>query len=212
MHLAKIEVKNFRLLHDITISLERQTTVIVGRNNCGKTSLTEIMKRLLSGNNLSFRLEDFSFCAHKNFWDAFVAASRGMKEQDIREILPAIEIQLHFSYEKNETLGLLSDFIVDLNPDCTEALIVVRYALKEGKLAELFAELDDTDEEAKPVFFRALRERIPSLYGSSLLAIDPNDATNQKAIDGSALRALCASGFISAHSAGWTMPARKSGW
>lgn len=33
--------------------LEKQTTVIVGRNNSGKTSLTEVMKRRLVDSNPS---------------------------------------------------------------------------------------------------------------------------------------------------------------
>ena len=61
MQLRNLVVKNFRLLHDAGLILEKQTTVIVGRNNSGKTSLTEVMKRLLEDSNPSFRLEDFSF-------------------------------------------------------------------------------------------------------------------------------------------------------
>jgi putative ATP-dependent endonuclease of OLD family len=36
MQLKKVEVKNFRLLHDTGLLLEKRTTVIVGRNNSGK--------------------------------------------------------------------------------------------------------------------------------------------------------------------------------
>ena len=198
MQLKRIEVKNFRLLHDVDLLLEKQTTIIVGRNNSGKTSLTEVMKRLLSENNPTFRLEDFSFGSHANFWDAFVAAISAASEPDVRKLLPSIEIRLTFSYEIGEQLGLLGDFIVDVDPNCTEVLVIVRYALKNGKLAALFEGLTDQGETARADFFRALRERIPTLFGSSLLAVDPDDPTNEKTVEGAALRALCASGFISA--------------
>jgi len=198
MQLKSVTVKNFRLLHNIDLSLEQRTTVIVGRNNSGKTSLTEVMKRLLTESRPSFRLEDFSFATHQRFWEAFVAAQAGVPEPEIRELLPAIEVRLTFSYADSEPLGLLSEFIVDLDPACTEALIVIRYALADGKLGSLFDKLTDTDSNAQPEFFRTLRERIPKLYSSSLLAIDPNDASNTKVVDGSALHALCSNGFISA--------------
>lgn len=198
MRLAQIEVKNFRLLRDIALILEPQTTVIVGRNNSGKTSLTEVMKRLLSENNPTFGLEDFSLGAHENFLTAFVALAGGQLEPDVRKLLPAIEIRLTFSYDKNEPLNLLADFIVDLNPDCTEALVVFRYVLKDGKLAELFDGLNAEEPKLRTEFFRTLRQRIPTLFGSTIFAVDPNDATNQKDVDPSALRALCANGFISA--------------
>ena len=94
MKLKNIAVKNFRLLHDASLILEKQTTVIVGRNNSGKTSLTEVMKRLLGDSSPSFRLEDFSFATHQSFWNAFVAAAQGADEPDVRKALPTIEIQL----------------------------------------------------------------------------------------------------------------------
>ena len=198
MYLKQIEVTNFRLLRQVCLILEPQTTVIVGRNNSGKTSLTEAMKRLLTENNPSFRLEDFSLGAHQAFWEAFLASVGGAAEPDIRKLLPSIETRLTFSYGDKEPLGLLADFIVDLDPACTEALIVVRYELRDGKVGEIFSELTETDVKSKSDFFRTLRERVPALYSSTLLAIDPNDATNEKVVEISALRALCASGFISA--------------
>jgi hypothetical protein len=74
----------------------------------------------------------------------------------------------------------------------------VRYQLRDGQLGPLFDGLADTAEGAKVEFFRALRERIPTLFGSSSSAVDPNDATNEKAVEGSALRSLCTSGFVGA--------------
>lgn len=37
MRVQKIDIKNFRLLQDVSLFLEERTTVIVGRNNSGKT-------------------------------------------------------------------------------------------------------------------------------------------------------------------------------
>lgn len=41
MRIEKIAIENFRLLQSAEMSLERTTTLIVGRNNSGKTSITE---------------------------------------------------------------------------------------------------------------------------------------------------------------------------
>lgn len=196
MYLRQIEVKNFRLLHDIQLLLENRTTVVVGRNNSGKTSLTEVMKRLLSDASPFFSLEDFSFCCYDRFWDSYLQKSKD--EAEIRKALPAIEVRLRFSYEKDENLGLLSELIVDLDPGCMEVLAVVRYALKDGALPELFGDFAETHEEARPDFFRLLRDRIPSLYEATFVAVDPNDETNEKSIERSTLRKLCIGGFISA--------------
>jgi Predicted ATP-dependent endonuclease of the OLD family len=44
MKIKTIQIQNFRLLKNVTLSLEDNTTVIVGRNNSGKTSLTEVLE------------------------------------------------------------------------------------------------------------------------------------------------------------------------
>ncbi len=198
MRLKQIEVKNFRLLYHAQLLLESRSTVIVGRNNSGKTSLTEVMKRLLSDASPTFCLEDFSFCCYDDFWNSYLRKSKGEGEGEVRKILSAIEVRLRFSYEEDENLGVLSELVVDLDPDCTEALAIVRYALKDGSLPELFGDFAETGDDARPEFFRLLRDRIPSLYETTLIAADPNDETNEKGIERSTLRKLCAGGFISA--------------
>lgn len=198
MRLKKIEVKNFRLLHDTALLLEKQTTVIVGRNNSGKTSLTEVMSRFLAEGNPNFQLEDFSCASHECFWDAFIQKTNGAPVEDLRAVLPIIQVRLRFDYEVNEQLGTLSDFVVDLDPACTEAMLVITYRIEDGRIDELFADLTNTDETKKSDFFRTLRDRIPALYTVSIYAVDPNDESNQRAIAPAGLRAACANNCISA--------------
>ena len=145
MQLKQIDVRNFRLLNNVCLLLEKTVTVIVGRNNTGKTSLTEVMKRVLLENGATFRLEDFSFPTHQQFWDAFLSCTKNAAEEEIRKGLPSIDVRLTFSYEKTEELGVLNEFIVDLDPNCTEAVVAMRYSLKDGKLKEFFADLTETD-------------------------------------------------------------------
>lgn len=39
MHISKITVRNYRLLKDFSVDLEENLSLIVGKNNSGKTSL-----------------------------------------------------------------------------------------------------------------------------------------------------------------------------
>ena len=71
MNLKKIEIKNYRLLQDVEILLEKRTTLIIGRNNSGKTSLIEIFRRLSTKETLKFKLVDFSLPIHTFFWESF---------------------------------------------------------------------------------------------------------------------------------------------
>ncbi len=106
MKITQISIKNFRLLEDVELCLEDGATVIVGRNNSGKTSLTELFRRLLDETSPRFKLEDFSLGVHEQFWDAYELHERGSEETDIRQSLPIISTTLTVEYGQNEDFVL----------------------------------------------------------------------------------------------------------
>ena len=197
MRIRKVTVQDFRLLENVELCLEEDTTLIVGRNNSGKTSLTELFRRLLDERSPEFRLEDFSLGIHEQFWQAFERFRAEEEDDVIREFLPTISVSITIEYATDEEFGVLSDFIVDLDETCTTAKVVVTYALAPGKIADLFADL----EEDRGTFFRTLRERVPKLFTASIKAEDPNDPTNTKDLESSNLRAVLQFGFINAQRA-----------
>ena len=69
-------------------------------------------------------------------------------------------------------LGALSDFIVDLDPDCREALVVARYELRDGAIETLFAgqPAGALTDDHRIAFFQELRERVPALFSASIWA------------------------------------------
>src|SRR3546814_11921552 len=83
MRIVRAKIENFRLLRDVEVGFEERTTLIVGRNNSGKTSIAELFRRLLSGGNLAFRLEDFSLGSHESFWQALQSYRADPQAADI---------------------------------------------------------------------------------------------------------------------------------
>jgi putative ATP-dependent endonuclease of the OLD family len=202
MYIKKIAVKNFRLLKDVELLLEKDTTVIVGRNNSGKTSLAELFRRMLKDENASFQLVDFSLQIHRKFWEAFKLKYEGNEENEIRNTLPVIQIQMTIGYDKDEELGALSDFIVDLDPDCTETLIVIRYQIKDGGVGSFFDDIvynTDADEEKQIIdLLKKIKERIPRDFTHNIYAEDPKDPSNQKKMEWQQFNSLLRISFISA--------------
>src|SRR3546814_13418623 len=132
MRIKHVEIENFRLLRHVAIGLEERTTLIVGRNNSGKTSIAELFRRLLSERALSFKLEDFSLGCHECFWTAFDAFRGGAAQSDVLAHLPSITITLDIAYDVDAPdLGPPSDCIIDLNPVCSDALSEERPLGKE---------------------------------------------------------------------------------
>lgn len=202
MHLYKVTVKNFRLLANVELVLENGTTLIVGRNNSGKTSLSEVIRRFLADQSPKFRIEDFSTAAYDRFCKALDARNNNQDDRAIRSLIPSIELHMCFHYDSTQSdFGPLSDFIVDLDPDCNEALVVARFELKDGGVETLFADqpVQDLNEESRSNFFQALRERIPTLFNVRIWAEDPQDSVNRKEMSMSTLRSLLMTGFVNAH-------------
>ena len=201
MYLHKVTVKNFRLLADAEIALENSTTLIVGRNNSGKTTLSEAIRRFLEDPNPKFELEDFSNASYHCFCSALAAKNAGRTDDEIRALIPSIELRLLFRYDPNQAdLGALSDFIVDLDPDCNEALVVACYELRDGAIEPLFVGQPATalTDDTRIALFQGLRERVPGLFSASIWAEDPNDATNRKPMSSASLHSLLRTDVVNA--------------
>ncbi|WP_081954095.1 ATP-dependent nuclease [Paenibacillus sp. FSL R5-0345] len=204
MYIDKVKIKNFRLLNEVELTLEETTTLIVGRNNSGKTSFTEIFRRLLSDNTAKFNLEDFSIPIQEDFWNAFMLLKEDKEDNEIRQTLPYIEITLTLIYDiETDNLGALGDFIIDLDVSSTQVIINIKYQLKDGKISSLFDNLEYTGDpkkivQEKKAFFREIKERVPQYFAAYVHAIDPKDSTNQKLLDISVFRSLIQTGFINA--------------
>ena len=137
MKIENIAISNFRLLKTTSLSLQEKTTVIVGRNNSGKTSLTEIFRRFSKRDR--FKLEDFSLSSLPNFSEALKAKLAKEKDSIIREILPSIDMTLTVNYSENiDDYGVLSNFIIDLDENQTNTQIKISYRLQDGKINSFF--------------------------------------------------------------------------
>jgi putative ATP-dependent endonuclease of OLD family len=201
--LSNVRVEGFRLLDRVDMTIEPATTVIVGRNNSGKTSLTEVFDKFLGEQAGLFRLEDFSSAVRANFVSAKAARDSGATPAEaVLALLPRISLTLTFKYDGNEDdLGPLSPFIIDLDPDCTTAIAVIEYSCSLNKISVLLDILNyEADgENSSEILFRHLRDAIPKAYSIKCFAKDPTDETNVRAFDSAGeLKALLQTGFVKA--------------
>lgn len=178
--ITRADVKNFRLLRDVSIAFDKDVTVCVGRNNTGKTSLAEVLSRFLRPGDIRLRVEDFSTEAYSDFSQAYKAFTAG-DEEAARKLLPEISLTVFISYDKETTeYGSLGSLIVDLDPDCTEVVVTVRYALKPGVMKEFFRDgpEDLVEGWGDSLLLSLIGPRIPHLFERSAIAVDPADPTN----------------------------------
>ncbi len=180
MKIKNIKVKNFRLLSNISVNLEEDITLIVGRNNTGKTSLLEVIKVFLSSEDkISF--EDFSQSSYNEFKKLYSEYLKTLHpdisetnkeelEESIQNKFPKIQFQIEFEYDKiKDSLINLSEFITDLDENRNDACALFSYESNNSLgLLKMFHNREDKTIE----ILKYLKENIKSSFKIKCFAKD----------------------------------------
>lgn len=171
MNLKSIKIINFRALDDVTINIEDDLTLIVGKNNTGKTSVFEILNFFLVQEKRELKFENFSHYSYSDFincekiyhqWKTETKEEeRERFEIELIEKMPKIQLELNIEYLPTESLINISDFITDLDENKTDVKIKLSFESKETlKLFEIF---DNRETKSEDLIFW-LNENIKSHY------------------------------------------------
>ncbi|WP_082537088.1 MULTISPECIES: ATP-dependent nuclease [unclassified Aureimonas] len=185
MRIEKVRVQGFRLLEDVEIMLEGVSTIIVGRNNSGKTSLTDVFERFVCERAASFRLQDFSASSRGRFYEAKELWSSNSQLSDVLGVLPKIVLTLSLIYDKTALdVGPLSPFIIDLDTNSSTVVVRMEYAPVASSLGILLdTPTPDSGVDPRLSFYKHLKETISRAYKISVIAVDPTDESNQRRFD-----------------------------
>ncbi len=192
MKIKKIEIQNFRLLENINCNLEDNITLIVGKNNTGKTSFFEALK-LATSIDSKFVFEDFSqssYVIFKSIYNKYLESRKdGITEEykekieiDLIAEIPKIKVNFEIQYNKknNESLVELSEFITDLEDARNDATICISFEPKNTlKIFQSFDEREDTTIE----LIEYLHKNINFLYETVCYAIDKESEYHRKIED-----------------------------
>lgn len=186
MQLAKIRIKNYRLLVDAELEVDPKTTLIVGRNNTAKTSCFECIGKVLDGTQFSFN--DYPLLKRENLYTDFASfMAKEITFEDLCERLEPISIEFLVDYSLDapeDNLGALSPFIIDVDVDTTTALIRAEYKLKADeksiwKILEpsyyvngIFSPDDDVHNAIVSSFHK--------LFEMTIYAINPKNAEDKQ--------------------------------
>ena len=186
MQLAKIRIKNYRLLVDAELEVDPKTTLIVGRNNTAKTSCFECIGKVLDGTQFSFN--DYPLLKRENLYTDFASfMAKEITFEDLCERLEPISIEFLVDYSLDapeDSLGALSPFIIDVDVDTTTALIRAEYKLKADeksirKILEpsyyvngIFSPDDDVHN--------AIISSFHKLFEMTIYAINPKNAEDKQ--------------------------------
>ena len=113
MILKEIVVENFRLLKNFKLELKDELSLIIGKNNCGKTSVLIILDKML--NSFDIAWEDVNLVKQKELYNEINEFNGTLQEGD--KYLEAIKLQLYIEYNDIDSYENIQNFIMDLDPE-----------------------------------------------------------------------------------------------
>jgi predicted ATP-dependent endonuclease of OLD family len=168
MKLIKAEIKNYRVLHNVTITFDENATSIVGKNNSGKTSLSSVFNVFLTKSNKKppFDFEDFSLASHCDFikvyklYQEITSENKEQKISEIQKVIPKIQLSLTIQYSESDNWSNIRPLFASLE-ESDEITILCEYAPDS---TEVF--LKNLHEAMKdlPYYDEALFNKIKSHY------------------------------------------------
>lgn len=124
MKIKQIEVRNYRLLKDLKIDLEDELSLVIGKNNCGKTSFLSILERFLVKDENSFSFDDFNIEYQQELKTL-------IKEPDTPEdFYYGLSMTLEIHYDENDDLTNISSIMLNLEPDTDIVVLAFHYAME----------------------------------------------------------------------------------
>ena len=113
MVLKKIVVEDFRLLKNFKLELKDELSLIIGKNNCGKTLVLVILDKMLNSYEIAW--EDVNLAKQKELYNEINEFNGTIEEGD--KFLEAIKLQLYVEYNDTDSYENIQNFIMDLEPE-----------------------------------------------------------------------------------------------
>jgi len=179
MQINQIKIKNFRLLQDFTIDLEENLSLVIGKNNTGKTSLLSLLERFLRVNQNNFTFHDFNIPFQKEIEKA---VKEGIAKDDFKDL--GISLKLYIEYFKDDSLENISDLILNLAPNENFLILSFAYSLNYDR----YTRLKEDYLEFKKIFKNKtvldyLKKNHKQYFKISKSVVEYNNETNSIEID-----------------------------
>jgi len=160
MKINKIKIENFRLLKNFQLDLENELSLVIGKNNCGKTSLLAVLDKFLNQSDKNkFSFDDFNV-DFKNEIKALVANPL----EDVAVFKQkGIKLKLFIEYNEEDDLSNISRVMMDLDPNNNFVVLGFEYVLDFEKLKKLRIDYNDF-EKREAIKFKKKKDDEPKSF------------------------------------------------
>ena len=186
MKLESAQIRNFRMLETMDIDFEDVLSLVIGKNNSGKTSFLSILEKFISENKPEFAFEDFSIRAQQSI---LALESNDMPPEDYSEI--ALSLKLYITYTDTDNIGEAAALLMDLDSSKHSLVVFFEYALIYEKYQKLVA--DYASYKAKGInrdFTYYISNNINQYFSVRVKALEYGNETNSKIISGDIVKSI----------------------
>lgn len=150
MKVFKIKIENYRLLKSFSMNLEKELSLVIGKNNTGKTSILLILDKFLGQSDKNkFSFDDFNIEFKKQL-KALVEAEESTSEEDFKRL--GIRLRLFINYTETDNLSNISRVMMDLDPDNNVVVLGFEYTMDftgYSRIRKEYREFEATEKEKK---------------------------------------------------------------
>lgn len=136
MKIFKIQVENYRLLKNFSIDIEEELSLVIGKNNTGKTSLLLVLDKFLN-NPSSFKFDDFNIEFKKEIKELLEAGL--ITEEEYKPM--SIKLKIFIGYGEDDDLSNISRVMMDLDPENNVIVLGFEFALHFANYERMKSEL-----------------------------------------------------------------------
>ncbi|WP_144283864.1 ATP-dependent nuclease [Chryseobacterium echinoideorum] len=135
MNIFKIHIHNFRLLREFSMDLEEDLSLVIGKNNTGKTSILSVLDKFLNEKS-KFSYDDFNIEFKKEL------VSLIEQETLPEEFNPiGIKMKLFIQYGERDNLSNVSRLLMDLDPNNNVIVLGFEFTLNYTDFLKLKSDL-----------------------------------------------------------------------
>ena len=175
MKIKKINIQNYRLLKDFSLELRSELSLIVGKNNCGKTSVLSILEKVINKRS-SLTWEDINLNHRKVIFENIKKVS-DTSDSELESIL-GINLQIWIQYSEEDSYQNIQPFMMDLNPDNNFIILEFTYIIPIQKLRDLNLQVSGfIDDFSKFELF--MKKNMSKLFEMQIYSLGYNPYTQK---------------------------------
>lgn len=123
MKIFKISIVNYRLLKNFSIDIEKELSLLIGKNNTGKTSFVSVLDKFLNEKS-KFSYDDFNVDFKIEFENLITSS-----DIPAEFLSKGIYLKIFIDYDENDDLSNVSEILMDLDPGNNNIVLGFEYVI-----------------------------------------------------------------------------------